>query len=68
MIIPYQLSGDSLGLATGDSGAGGSGDTPKDGSEKQLIEYNPSLDLSQLLEEESALDAGDRGFMGEKLS
>lgn len=63
VLIPYQLSADSLGL-TNDSGAGGSGESGKGGAEKQLIEYNPSLDLSQLLEEESSLDGGDRNFMG----
>lgn len=67
VLIPYQLSADSLGL-TNDGGAGGSGgDNAKATAEKQLIEYNPSLDLSQLLDEqESEMDGGDRGFMGKR--
>lgn len=51
LLIPYQLSGDCLGVSN-EPTAGGSSDetTSKEDAEKQMLQYNPTLDFSELLD------------------
>lgn len=53
--IPYQLSGDFLGDAmAGGSTSSGNSRANKEAADKQLLQYNPTLDFSELLD--SSLD------------
>lgn len=68
ILIPYQLSGDCLGVPA----AGGSSDetTSKEDAEKQLLQYNPTLDFSELLDtslDDAPLSAG-RNYSSEWLA
>lgn len=67
MMIPYQLSGDCLGLPSGEDSNAAATATNETEKEKQLLQYNPTLDFSELLDdglEEAPLVAG-RDFLSE---
>lgn len=64
MMIPYQLSGDCLDVAGGSRSDNGN----KEGTacEKQLLQYNPTLDFSELLD--ASLDDSSMVSEGHYLS
>lgn len=55
MLIPYQLSGDCLSGLSNDAGASTSDNANKEAADKRLLQYNPPLDFSELLDDDSSL-------------
>lgn len=72
--IPYQLSGDCLSALADDAAAAAAagGDSSsenrnKEETQKQLLQYNPTLDFSELLgdDESGLVTASGREFLSE---
>lgn len=73
VLIPYQLSGDCLGdvAVAGASAQGDNVGNSKQATDKQMLQYNPTLDFSELLaagmddEGSSSSLAAGQDFLGE---
>lgn len=76
VLIPYQLSGDCLAGLSSDAVAGGSNTSDPNASkeaadkqQQQLLQYNPTLDFSELLDasldDSSMVANSERDYLSE---
>lgn len=65
-MIPYQLNSDCLNSLSNEALAGGStSGTQEEGTDKQLLQYDPTLDFSELLDDDSSNMVPVSSFLSE---